>query len=141
MLVVARWTVLEARRRRLLLAGVVLSVAFVALFVVGFALLYHSQERSLLQAQGIAPPGGFDARGELVGSFVQEPSSGLHLVEQLADHPAVPHDLGGLLDQVTEGRGLGGRRDGRAVGTNDLGRLLSHCLSLSSVPPCRRWGT
>ena len=42
-LVVARWTILEARRRRLVLAGVVLSVAFVALFAVGFALLYHSQ--------------------------------------------------------------------------------------------------
>jgi Cu-processing system permease protein len=50
-LVVARWTVLEARRRRLLLAGVVLSVAFVALFALGFTLLYHSQQRSLLGAQ------------------------------------------------------------------------------------------
>jgi Cu-processing system permease protein len=67
-LVVARWTVLEARRRRLLLAGVVLSVAFVALFAVGFALLYHTQERSLLsdQAQGIGPPGGVDAGEELL---------------------------------------------------------------------------
>jgi Cu-processing system permease protein len=54
LLVVARWTVLEARRRRLLLAGVLLSVAFVALFAVGFALLYHSQERSLLAAQAEA---------------------------------------------------------------------------------------
>jgi Cu-processing system permease protein len=50
-LVVARWTVLEARRRRLLLAGVVLSVAFVALFALGFTLLYHSQQRSLLGSQ------------------------------------------------------------------------------------------
>ena len=49
-LVVARWTVLEARRRRLVLAGVLLSVAFVALFAVGFALLYADQERSLSQA-------------------------------------------------------------------------------------------
>jgi ABC-2 type transport system permease protein len=67
-LVVARWTVLEARRRRLLLAGVVLSVAFVALFVVGFTLLYHTQERSLLsdQAQGIGPPGGVDVGEELL---------------------------------------------------------------------------
>jgi Cu-processing system permease protein len=67
-LVVARWTVLEARRRRLLLAGVVLSVAFVALFAVGFTLLYHTQERSLLsdQAQGIGPPGGVDAGEELL---------------------------------------------------------------------------
>jgi Cu-processing system permease protein len=54
LLVVARWTVLEARRRKLLLAGAVLSVAFVALFAVGFTLLYHSQERSLLAAQAEA---------------------------------------------------------------------------------------
>ena len=47
-LVVARWTVLEARRRRLLLAGALLSVAFVALFVLGFYLLYHTQQRELL---------------------------------------------------------------------------------------------
>jgi Cu-processing system permease protein len=67
-LVVARWTVLEARRRRLLLAGVVLSIAFVALFAVGFALLYHTQERSLLsdQAQGIGPPGGVEVGEELL---------------------------------------------------------------------------
>ena len=67
-LVVARWTVLEARRRRLLLAGGVLSIAFVALFAVGFALLYHTQERSLLsdQAQGIGPPGGVDVGEELL---------------------------------------------------------------------------
>jgi ABC-type transport system involved in multi-copper enzyme maturation permease subunit len=50
-LVVARWTVLEARRRRLLLAGVVLSIAFVALFALAYSLLYHSQQRSLLEAQ------------------------------------------------------------------------------------------
>jgi Cu-processing system permease protein len=54
MLVVARWTVLEARRRRLVLAGVVLSLAFVVLFAVGFALLYSSQEQSLVGAQGPA---------------------------------------------------------------------------------------
>jgi Cu-processing system permease protein len=51
LLVVARWTVLEARRRRLLLAGVVLSIAFVVVFALAFTLLYHSQERSLLGAQ------------------------------------------------------------------------------------------
>jgi Cu-processing system permease protein len=50
-LVVARWTVLEARRRRLVAAGVVLSLAFVALFAVGYAFLYHDQQRSLLEAQ------------------------------------------------------------------------------------------
>jgi Cu-processing system permease protein len=49
-LVVARWTVLEARRRRLVLAGILLSVAFVALFAVGFALLYNTQEREMAEA-------------------------------------------------------------------------------------------
>jgi Cu-processing system permease protein len=67
-LVVARWTVLEARRRRLLLAGVVLSIAFVAVFVLGFVLLYHTQQRNLLgaEAQGNLPPGAADAREELL---------------------------------------------------------------------------
>jgi len=55
-LVVARWTVLEARRRRLLLAGVVLSGAFVALFALAFTLLYHTQQRDLLN--GDATPTG-----------------------------------------------------------------------------------
>ena len=85
-LVVARWTVLEARRRRLLLAGVILSVAFVALFAVGFALLYHSQERSMLQAQaqGIAPPGGFDVREELLAVATLLVVLGLYGVQFLA---------------------------------------------------------
>ena len=57
-LVVARWTLLEARRRRLLAAGVALSLAFIVLFAAGFALLYRTQQRDLLtaQAQGIGPP-------------------------------------------------------------------------------------
>jgi Cu-processing system permease protein len=55
-LVVARWTVLEARRRKLLLAGVVLSVAFVVLFALAFTLLYHNQQQNLLSGQ--APAGG-----------------------------------------------------------------------------------
>jgi ABC-2 type transport system permease protein len=54
MLVVARWTVLEARRRKLLLAGVVLSAAFVLLFALAFTLLYHNQQRSLLDGQAAA---------------------------------------------------------------------------------------
>lgn len=58
-LVVARWTVLEARRRKLLLAGVVLSIAFVVLFGLGFTFLYNSEERSVLSAgsQGADPLG------------------------------------------------------------------------------------
>jgi ABC-type transport system involved in multi-copper enzyme maturation permease subunit len=85
-LVVARWTVLEARRRRLLLAGVVLSVAFVALFAVGFALLYHSQERSMLdaQAQGVGPAGGFDAEEELLAMSTILVVLGLYGVQFLA---------------------------------------------------------
>jgi Cu-processing system permease protein len=85
-LVVARWTVLEARRRRLLLAGVVLSVAFVALFAVGFALLYHTQQRHLLsdQAQGISPPGGFDVREELLAVATLLVVLGLYGVQFLA---------------------------------------------------------
>jgi ABC-type transport system involved in multi-copper enzyme maturation permease subunit len=85
-LVVARWTVLEARRRRLLLAGVVLSVAFVALFAVGFALLYHSQERSLLseQALGSLPPGVVDAREELLALATVLVVLGLYGVQFLA---------------------------------------------------------
>jgi Cu-processing system permease protein len=66
LLVVARWTVLEARRRRLLLAGVVLSVAFVVVFALAFSLLYHSQERSLLDAGGGGPAGPVNPREELL---------------------------------------------------------------------------
>jgi Cu-processing system permease protein len=64
-LVVARWTVLEARRRRLLLAGVVLSVAFVALFAVGYALLYHDQQRAVVEAETLSA-GVLSAREELL---------------------------------------------------------------------------
>jgi ABC-type transport system involved in multi-copper enzyme maturation permease subunit len=65
LLVVARWTVLEARRRRLLAAGVVLSVAFVALFAVGYALLYHDQQGAMLEAEA-AGAGVLSAREELL---------------------------------------------------------------------------
>jgi Cu-processing system permease protein len=85
-LVVARWTVLEARRRRLLLAGVVLSVAFVALFAVGYTLLYHDQERSLLEAQarGLGQPGGPAAREELLAVSTLLVVLGLYGVQFLA---------------------------------------------------------
>jgi Cu-processing system permease protein len=86
MLVVARWTVLEARRRRLVLAGVVLSVAFVALFAVGFTLLYHTQERDLAQAAalGAAPAGALDAREELLAISTILVILGLYGVQFLA---------------------------------------------------------
>jgi ABC-type transport system involved in multi-copper enzyme maturation permease subunit len=68
MLVVARWTVLEARRRKLLLAGIVLSVAFVVVFALAFTLLYHNQQQSMLSGQ--APPsdptGALTPREELL---------------------------------------------------------------------------
>jgi ABC-type transport system involved in multi-copper enzyme maturation permease subunit len=82
-LVVARWTVLEARRRRLLLAGAVLSVAFVALFAVGFALLYHGQERELVQAQA-AGAGGLSGREELLAVSTILVVLGLYGVQFLA---------------------------------------------------------
>jgi ABC-2 type transport system permease protein len=64
-LIVARWTLLEARRRKLLLAGVVLSVAFIVLFAVAFTLLHSNAERSLLDTQ---PQGGGPAgAGGVVG--------------------------------------------------------------------------
>ncbi|HEV2871473.1 MAG TPA: ABC transporter permease subunit [Actinomycetota bacterium] len=81
-LVVARWTVLEARRRRLVLAGVVLSVAFVALFAVGFALLYASQERA-----GAGPGalgGALEAREELLAMSTILVVLGLYGVQFLA---------------------------------------------------------
>jgi Cu-processing system permease protein len=82
-LVVARWTVLEARRRRLLLAGIVLSVAFVALFAVGFTLLYHTQERDLLQAQA-AGADGLGGREELLAISTILVVLGLYGVQFLA---------------------------------------------------------
>jgi ABC-type transport system involved in multi-copper enzyme maturation permease subunit len=81
-LVVARWTVLEARRRRLVLAGVVLSVAFVALFAVGFALLYSSQERDLAQAGALGS--GLEAREELLAMSTILVVLGLYGVQFLA---------------------------------------------------------
>jgi Cu-processing system permease protein len=81
-LVVARWTVLEARRRRLVLAGVLLSVAFVVLFAVGFYLLYQTQERDLAQAgaSGFGP----DAREELLALSTILVLLGLYGVQFLA---------------------------------------------------------
>ena len=85
-LVVARWTVLEARRRRLLLAGALLSVAFVALFAVGFYLLYHTQQRELLeaQAQGAGPAAALNAREELLAMSTILVILGLYGVQFLA---------------------------------------------------------
>ena len=81
-LVVARWTVLEARRRRLVLAGVLLSVAFVVLFAVGFYLLYQTQERDLAQAgaSGFGP----DGREELLALSTILVLLGLYGVQFLA---------------------------------------------------------
>jgi ABC-type transport system involved in multi-copper enzyme maturation permease subunit len=64
LLVVARWTLLEARRRRLLAAGMALSAAFIVLFAVGFTLLYHAQQRGLASEQALPP--GVDAGTELL---------------------------------------------------------------------------
>jgi Cu-processing system permease protein len=86
LLVVARWTVLEARRRKLLLAGVVLSLAFIALFAGGFTLLYHDQERSLLGPGGAPadPAGLLGAREELLAVSTILVVLGLYGVQFLA---------------------------------------------------------
>jgi Cu-processing system permease protein len=86
LLVVARWTVLEARRRRLVAAGVVASLAFVALFAVGFFLLYHDQERALLEGQGLGAggPDGLAAREELLAVSTILVVLGLYGVQFLA---------------------------------------------------------
>jgi Cu-processing system permease protein len=86
LLVVARWTVLEARRRKLLLAGVVLSVAFVALFAVGFALLYHNEERNLLGPGAVTgePAGMLGAREQLLAVSTILVVLGLYGVQFLA---------------------------------------------------------
>jgi Cu-processing system permease protein len=82
-LVVARWTVLEARRRRLLLAGAVLSLAFVALFALGFVLLYNEQQRALVQeAQGAGT--GLGSREELLAISTLMVVMGLYAVQLLA---------------------------------------------------------
>jgi ABC-type transport system involved in multi-copper enzyme maturation permease subunit len=83
-LVVARWTVLEARRRRLVAAGVLLSVAFIALFAVGFALLFHSQERAVLEAEALGGASGFSAREELLAMSTLLVVLGLYGVQFLA---------------------------------------------------------
>jgi ABC-type transport system involved in multi-copper enzyme maturation permease subunit len=67
-LIVARWTVLEARRRKLLLAGVVLSAAFVVLFALGFTLLYNNIEQNELAAEAYRSQNGF---GGMVGAREQ----------------------------------------------------------------------
>ena len=82
-LVVARWTVLEARRRRLLLAGVILSVAFVALFAVGFFLLYQDQQRALAETSAVGA-GVLAAREELLAISTILVVLGLYGVQFLA---------------------------------------------------------
>jgi Cu-processing system permease protein len=83
-LVVARWTVLEARRRRLLLAGVILSVAFVALFAVGFFLLYQDQQRALAAEGPAVGAGGLAAQEELLAISTILVVLGLYGVQFLA---------------------------------------------------------
>ncbi|MQA86511.1 MAG: ABC transporter permease subunit [Streptosporangiales bacterium] len=46
-LTVARWTLIEAIRRRMVFVAVLLSAAFVALFAAGFVLLYGMAEREM----------------------------------------------------------------------------------------------
>ena len=74
------------RISRLVLSGVLLSVAFVALFAVGFALLYHTQERDLAQAaaQGAGPAAALNGREELLAISTILVLLGLYGVQFLA---------------------------------------------------------
>jgi ABC-2 type transport system permease protein len=65
---------------------VVLSVAFVALFAVGFFLLYHAQERDLLEGQGLGAggPDGLSVREELLAISTILVVLGLYGVQFLA---------------------------------------------------------
>ena len=83
-LVVARWTVLEARRRRLVLAGVLLSVAFVALFAVGSPLPHPGADLAQAAAQGAGPAGGLGGREELLAISTILVLLGLYGVQFLA---------------------------------------------------------
>ena len=134
LLVVARWTVLEARRRRLLAAGVALSVAFVALFALAFTLLYRSQGRSLLDAQaGGAGQGGLAGvvgpREELLVLSTGLVVLGLYGVQFLAALLALVLGVGAISPEVDSGAL-------HAVLARPLGRLdylLGRFLALAGL--------
>lgn len=98
-LTVARWTLAEAVRRRMVLVAAVLSAAFIALFATGFALLYGVVER---QAGDVAPsvanPGT-----QLLALAVVLTVLGLYAVQFLAALLALFLGVGSLSSDVDSG--------------------------------------
>ncbi len=91
-LIVARWTLLEAVRRRLVLAAVLLSAAFVVLFAVAFSILY-GRARSLEDQDGVF----------LVFAGTLQTVLGLYAVQFLAAFLALLLSVGAISSEVESG--------------------------------------
>lgn len=97
-LTVARWTIAEAVRRRMVLVAALLSTAFVALFVAGFVLLYSMAER---QIGGVASGPG--AGTGLLAVAVVLTVLGLYAVQFLAALLALFLGVGSLSTEIDSG--------------------------------------
>lgn len=97
-LAVARWTLAEAVRRRMVLVAVMLSAVFVALFALGFAMLYGTAERQI----GAAPPGVANGT-ELLAIAVVLTVLGLYAVQFLAALLALFLGVGSLSSDIDSG--------------------------------------
>lgn len=97
-LIVARWTIIEAVRRRMVLVAALLSVAFVALFAVGFVLLYGMAE----QQMGTTQPGAATGGGLLAIAVVLT-VLGLYAVQFLAALLALFLGVGSLSAEIDSG--------------------------------------
>jgi ABC-2 type transport system permease protein len=91
-LIVARWTLLEAVRRRLVLAAVLLSAAFVVLFAVAFSILY-GRARSVEDQDGVF----------LVFAGTLQTVLGLYAVQFLAAFLALLLSVGAISSEVESG--------------------------------------
>jgi Cu-processing system permease protein len=91
-LIVARWTLLEAVRRRLVLAAVLLSAAFVVLFAVAFSILY-GRARSVEDQDGVF----------LVFAGTLQTILGLYAVQFLAAFLALLLSVGAISSEVESG--------------------------------------
>ena len=91
-LIVARWTLLEAVRRRLVLAAVLLSGAFVVLFAVAFSILYG-------RARSVEDPDGVF----LVFAGTLQTVLGLYAVQFLAAFLALLLSVGAISSEVESG--------------------------------------
>jgi Cu-processing system permease protein len=91
-LIVARWTLVEAVRRRLVLAAVLLSAAFVVLFAVAFSILY-GRARSAQDQDGLF----------LVFAGTLQTVLGLYAVQFLAAFLALLLSVGAISSEVESG--------------------------------------